>query len=344
MRIGLHGRAWRFRLNVDVAGALSALTVHRPVFHSERDFQHALAWQIQLASPEAQIRLETRPRRGLHLDLLVRLDGIRTAIELKYLLAALRATVGEELFDLPHQSANDISRHDVVKDITRVEAMLADGYADYGYVVVLTNDRGYWQPAARADTIDTAFRLHEGRVLQGTLGWAARAGTGTTTGRDTPLTLAGQYACHWRDYSEVSLTDCRTAIFRYLLVNISVGRTSQPSAQPMSGPQPAPFTPRPAGSARQEILTAARKLASRSPDGSFTFTQILAELRRTGSRYAESTIRTHVTSRMCGDSPDHHGTTYDDFERLDRGRYRLRMASPRRAGPDYPGDHLANDG
>jgi hypothetical protein len=87
-------------VNVDVAGALSALAARRPVFHSESDFQHALAWQIQLASPQAQIRLETRPRRGVHLDLLVVLDGIRTAIELKYLLAGLRSSISGELFDL----------------------------------------------------------------------------------------------------------------------------------------------------------------------------------------------------------------------------------------------------
>jgi hypothetical protein len=93
---------------------------------------------------------------------------------LKYLLAGLRATVGGELFNLPHQSANDISRHDVVKDITRAEAMLADGYADHGCVLVLTNDRSYWQPTARADTIDAQFRLHEGR-REGDQGRGCRA-------------------------------------------------------------------------------------------------------------------------------------------------------------------------
>ena len=132
-------------MNVDVAGALSDLASRRPVFHSERDFQHALAWQIQLNYPPAEIRLETRPRRSVHLDMLIRLDGTRTAVELKYLVAALHATIGEETFDLPHQSANDISRHDVIKDITRIEAALADGHADSGCVVVLTNDRSYWQ-------------------------------------------------------------------------------------------------------------------------------------------------------------------------------------------------------
>lgn len=325
---------------MDLAGALSALAVHRPVFHSERDFQHALAWQIQLAGPAARIRLETRPRRGVHLDLLVRLNGTSIAVEVKYLLAGLRATVDGELFDLPHQSANDISRHDVIKDITRVEAMLADGYADQGCVLVLTNDRSYWQPAPRADTIDAEFRLQEGRVLEGTLRWADRAGTGTTVGRDTPLTLTGRYACRWCDYSQVGLANGRTAIFRYLLVSISpdqAGSSAPPGAGPAIQPTPAPpgphpaiNTPHPAASARQEILMAARKLAGRSPDGSFTLMDIVAEMRHSGSRYAESTVRTHVTSRMCANSPDHHGTTYDDLERLDRGRYRLRTPSQSR--------------
>lgn len=225
----------------------------------------------------------------------------------------------------------------MVKDITRVETMLADGYADHGCVVVLTNDRSYWQPTARADTIDAAFRLYEGRVLEGTVGWAAHAGMGTTDRRDTLLTLAGRYACHWRDYSRLSPAGGRSAVFRYLLISASAGRASPPPTQPAPGLQRAPDSSRPAGGARQEILTAARKLAGRSPDGSFTLAQILAELHRTGSRYAESTIRTQVTSRMCGDSPDHHGTTYDDFERLDRGRYRLGTAPPPRSGHDYPG-------
>ena len=103
---------------------------------------------------------------------------------------------------------------------------------------------------------------------------------------------------------------------------------SQDGKQAQTATQPAvPLTARPAAnSAREEILAAAKMLADRSPDGSFTLMQIVTNLRRAGSRYAESTIRTHVTSRMCADAPDHHGTTYDDFERLGGGRYRFRPA------------------
>jgi hypothetical protein len=321
-------------VGVDVAAVLAALAVQRPVFHSERDFQHALAWQMQLSHPQAQIRLEPRPRRGIHLDLLVRQAEWRTAIELKYLVAAVHASVGQELFDLPHQSANDISRHDVIKDITRVEALLADGYADEGMVLVLSNDRSYWQPPARADTIDAQFRLHDGRVLAGAMAWATRAGRGTTVRRDTPLVLAGHYTCRWQDYSHITLTSGRQARFRYLLINAQAAEAahSRPGAsidradrsQLPPAMRASPAAPPAYSTARSEILATARKLAGQSADGSFTLLQILAEMRRAGSRYTESTIRTHVTSRMCADAPAHHGTTYDDFQRIGGGRYRLR--------------------
>lgn len=79
------------------------------------------------------------------------------------------------------------------------------------------------------------------------------------------------------------------------------------------------------GTAREQILAAIGRIAPR-PSDTFTVADVLGELRSQGTDLAESTVRTHITSRMCGDSPDHHGTTYDDLERVDRGVYRLRRA------------------
>ncbi len=76
------------------------------------------------------------------------------------------------------------------------------------------------------------------------------------------------------------------------------------------------------GTARDQILAAIRRIAG--PGDTFTISEVLAELRARGSDLADSTIRTHISSRMCGNAPDHHGTTYDDLERVDRGVYRLR--------------------
>lgn len=205
---------------MDLRAVLQALATKRPVFHSEADFQHALAWAVQTRYPRALLRLELRPRRGVHLDLLIRHEDVRVAVEIKYPVAALSATVDGELFDLPNHSAQDTIRHDIVKDVVRVEALLAAGYADIGYVVVVTNDGSYWRPNVRPDVIDAAFRLHDGRILEGTVSWGIRAGAGTMNGRDERLTLAGRYTCSWQDYSTVTVAEGRTTPFRQLIIDV----------------------------------------------------------------------------------------------------------------------------
>jgi hypothetical protein len=76
--------------------------------------------------------------------------------------------------------------------------------------------------------------------------------------------------------------------------------------------------------ARDEILDALPVICSRTVDGTFTPEDVIDGLRRRGSTYAPSTIRTHVVSRMCANAPDHHARTYDDLERVANGRYRRR--------------------
>lgn len=73
------------------------------------------------------------------------------------------------------------------------------------------------------------------------------------------------------------------------------------------------------------MIDAFRDLTRRSGRDAFSPAEILAEMKRRGSRYRESTIRTHVVSRMCGEAPDHHAVVYDDLERTAPGLYRLRQ-------------------
>jgi hypothetical protein len=58
--------------------------------------------------------------------------------------------------------------------------------------------------------------------------------------------------------------------------------------------------------------------------GPFTPQDVVDELQRRGSTYSPLTIRTHVVTRMCASSPDHHARRYDDLERVTEGRYRRR--------------------
>lgn len=80
--------------------------------------------------------------------------------------------------------------------------------------------------------------------------------------------------------------------------------------------------------AHQEIREVARALASHAGNGEFTLGQVIEQMRARGSRYAESTIRTHVTSRMCANAPDHQAVVYRDFWCVDRGSGRYRLHRP----------------
>jgi hypothetical protein len=75
-------------------------------------------------------------------------------------------------------------------------------------------------------------------------------------------------------------------------------------------------------SARDQILWAALRLGG-GRGATFAPQDVIDELRRSGTKLADSTIRTEVTSRMCANTPKNHGTVYADLERVGPGRYRL---------------------
>lgn len=70
---------------------------------------------------------------------------------------------------------------------------------------------------------------------------------------------------------------------------------------------------------RDEILAAFRRLATRTSRDTFSAAEIVKEVRSQESGYEESTILTHVTSRMWADAPNQHavvGILADTFARL----------------------------
>lgn len=199
---------------------MSALAAERPIFHSEADFQHALAWQIRLARPGAALRLEV-PReingRRVHVDIWVSDAGERVALELKYFTRALETSVHGERFQLRDQAAQDLGRYDVLKDLARVEALVAAGDADRGFVIALTNDSSYWRgPTPLSSPNYAAFRLMEGRRVEGVLEWGAATGAGTMRGREASIALRASYGCRWVDYSDLG-ERTRRGQLRYLL-------------------------------------------------------------------------------------------------------------------------------
>ncbi|MFT3864074.1 MAG: hypothetical protein QM729_07370 [Solirubrobacterales bacterium] len=105
-----------------IQGGLQALAKKRPIFHSEADLQHALAWELQLADPDMAVRLEKRValRPNIVIDLLLETADARLGVELKYLRRAMSATIEGEEFVLV-DGADDHGRYFAIADIARLE-------------------------------------------------------------------------------------------------------------------------------------------------------------------------------------------------------------------------------
>ena len=211
------------RLPLDIHHLMEGLSQSRPIFHSEADFQHSLAWKIHEVMPDSQIRLEYPFRHDSNPKYLdIWLPTERIAIELKYLTKRLEQDYDGERFALKDQSAHDVRRYDFLKDVQRLESVVGlDGQpATCGVAVLLTNDSAYLKsPTSRWETNnDAAFRLHERRVVTGNLRWSERTGKGTMSGREDPIHLEGSYMMHWRDYSR--LGERNNQQFRYLAVAV----------------------------------------------------------------------------------------------------------------------------
>ena len=184
---------------------MTNLASDRPLFHSEADFQHALAWQVHQTNPSLRIRLEYRPpvEKKLYVDIWLENEHGATAIELKYFTRKLDHEIEGEKFALLNQSANDICRFDALKDLQRLENLSSVIPNTSGCFIALTNDPLYWSPSTRAQTIDEAFRLDEGREISGELAWAGNASEGTTRGREGPLVIRDKYTANWRAFSQI---------------------------------------------------------------------------------------------------------------------------------------------
>lgn len=206
---------------LNIHEVMTELAKTRPIFHSEADFQFALAWQIREMMPDSQIRLEFKPFPSERLYLDIWIFNQETAIELKYLSRKIESKHNGERFTLKEQGAQDIIRYDFLKDVARVESTVQSSVAKRGFAILLTNDPLYWdrRRLRKANPVDADFHVYDGRVVSGELAWSDSAGEGTTKGRKEPINLISSHSLRWRDYSEVPGTG-NFPQFRYLAVGI----------------------------------------------------------------------------------------------------------------------------
>lgn len=204
---------------------LRELSQKRPIFHSEADFQHALAWEIHQEFNQIGIRLERRFKvndlRKIYVDILLMIDNAAIAIETKYTTKKLEIKLNDEEFLLKDHSALDLRRYDFLLDIYRIEKLKSGGKIVKGYAVFLTNNMDYWKETKSTNTNDEDFRIHQGRKIQANevLRWALKTGKGTKKGRERPLKFKKDYSFEWELYREGEIEGTHYE-FKYLLVEV----------------------------------------------------------------------------------------------------------------------------
>ena len=206
---------------LDLSYILQILSQKRPIFHSEADFQFALAWEIKQALPDCQIRLEFPPPSdpSKSIDILVRYGEFVYPIELKYKSTLLSITSSAESFILKNHGAQDLGCYDFLKDLCRVESLACslDNFKA-GFAIWLTNDPFYWQEPRNPSVGYAEFSVHDDAVKSGVMRWAQHLGSGTIKNREEALVLNGEYKIKWSTYSDL---DVPNGLFKYVLLTIN---------------------------------------------------------------------------------------------------------------------------
>ncbi|MCE2453458.1 MAG: hypothetical protein J4F48_11675 [Nitrospinae bacterium] len=204
----------------DPQNLMTALWTQRPVFHSQVDFRGAFEQSLHELHPNLEIPQDLS-FEGKSPDIKLVANGSVFAIELRYFVRKLNATVNGERFELSNQGARDQRGYDLIKDVEWLEK-LAKHYSQItGIAILLSNDPVYWNEPRKRNTIYEDFRLTEGRLLNGSLKWGLNASEGSFKGRKTTLNIKGKYRLHWRNYSFIP--NDKYGWFRYLMINVSQG-------------------------------------------------------------------------------------------------------------------------
>jgi len=209
--------------NLNMHHVIEKLKEKRVVFHSEADFQFALAWQIkEIYQEKVQLSFELPlgTEKRDRLDILVTFGSKKTPIELKYFHSEL--TYKE--YKLSKQ--NDTWRsYRVLKDLVRVEKYVKKNPSKSereGYVLLICNEEKYWTPK-RDNLTYYDFRLEDGRNIKANnqLDWITvnDLSQKNASKYGEPLTFRNDYVLSWKDYSVLDIP--KKNQFKYLIIEVT---------------------------------------------------------------------------------------------------------------------------
>jgi len=216
-----------------ISTAMNSLSKKRRIFHSEADFQFALAWEIkEIYGWDIQLeRFAMVDEMRVSIDIVVIEENNKYPIELKYLKKPLPeeakddAVLAEYKSFLRAGSVHSMDMYSCLSDIERIEKLYMRG-SEFckGYVIWLTNDSAFWEDSGvRNDAFYKAFHSPEDAEKTGVIDYFPRINP--KTGEEywnlkmkeykKAINLAGFYKIKWIEYSNFGIKNTQ---FKYAVV------------------------------------------------------------------------------------------------------------------------------
>ena len=207
---------------------LENLSLYRPFFHSESDFQHELALflsincnkEIRLEKPFLNIPLNNFATKKIKVELDILLIKEKVGIELKYKTINKNISFNNEEFKLKNHGAQNLGRFDFFDDLRRLQILKKNDRIDSGYVIFLTNDPLYWRPITR-NNFSKEFSMEEGRHIKrnSILSWIGNPGENSVTskrlGEFSKIEIDNDSSLVWNNYSKIEGNE-----FKHLIVEV----------------------------------------------------------------------------------------------------------------------------
>lgn len=191
----------------NIVQMLSELGNERPIFHSEADFQHSLAWKMhehERALGINKIRLEKAVLahgRTNSIDIVLMLNEGQVPIELKYKTKDMVTQHSQEDYVLKNHGARDVGGYLFIKDISRLEDFKAHqmGFLN-GFAIFITNDSAYIRDSNRNVCYED-FKVTEARHIPKGIPLAWKGTLKDWQKSKPPITMKDDYTIHWSPYS-----------------------------------------------------------------------------------------------------------------------------------------------
>lgn len=204
--------------DVDLHEILKELSIERPIFHSEADFQFALAWKIKERVCPEKIIIEypvNIENKRIYIDIYFKKDNKEYFLELKYKTKKFEVYCNEMNYILKDQKACDLGRYDFIKDISRLERIICGQQNKFGYVIFLSNDEKYLQGTKETNQ-DFSFNIENNiTITHGEKSWSEEKNIKNLGSRRNSLDINNDYCVKWKDYSIFE-----NIKFNYLLIKI----------------------------------------------------------------------------------------------------------------------------